>query len=100
MTTVVASGVLVAVLVFFVTVVCFHWKSLLTSDCAWRKTSVSLINQVAGVGQQHVFGLQGKVLGLVHVSEAHTCYTSLTAEYAPGVLYAHGYHQSNWKLSY
>ena len=55
---------------------------LLTSDGARTKTSVSLIKQVALVGQQHeAFSLQGRVVDIVHVSQAHPCYTSHTAEY-------------------
>ena len=54
---------------------------LLTSDSAWMKTNVSLINQVALVAQQHeVFGLQGRVVDVAHVGQAHPCHTSLTAE--------------------
>ena len=54
---------------------------LLTSDGARTKTSVSLIKQVALVGQQHeTFGLQGRVVDVAHVGQAHPCYTSRTAE--------------------
>ena len=54
---------------------------LLTSDGARTKTSVSLIKQVALVGQLHeAFGLQGRVVDVAHVGQAHPCYTSRTAE--------------------
>ena len=53
----------------------------LTPDGAWVKTSVSLINQVDFVGQQHeAFGLQGRVVGVAHVGQAHPCHKSPTAE--------------------
>ena len=56
-------------------------KTLLTSDGARANTSVSLINQVALVGQQHeAFGLQGRVVDVAHVGQAHPCHKSLTAE--------------------
>ena len=88
-----ASGILVAasgVLVAASGVVCNRSlfsseialsTKLLTSDGARAKTSVSLINQVALVGQQHkAFGLQGKVVDAAHVGQAHPCYQSPTAE--------------------
>ena len=54
---------------------------LLTSDSAGMKTSVSLINQVALVGQQHeAFGLQGRVVYVAHAGQVHPCHSSLTAE--------------------
>ena len=54
---------------------------LLTSDDARAKTSVSLINQVALVGQEHeAFGLQSMVVDVAHVGQAHPCYKSPTAE--------------------
>ena len=57
-------------------------KKLLTSDGARTKSSVSLIKQVALVGQQHeAFGLQGRVVDVAHVGQAHPCYTSRTTEY-------------------
>ena len=57
-------------------------KQLLTSDGARTKSSMSLIKQVALVGQQHeAFGLQGRVVDVAHVGQAHPCYTSRTAEY-------------------
>ena len=58
-------------------------KKLLTSDGARTKSSVSLIKQVAFVGQQHeAFGLQGRVVDVAHVGQAHPCYgKSRTAEY-------------------
>ena len=57
-------------------------KKLLTSDGARTKSSVSLIKQVAFVGQQHeAFGLQGSVVDVAHVGQAHPCYKSRTAEY-------------------
>ena len=50
---------------------------LLTSDGAQTKTSVSLINYVALVGQQHeVFSLQGRVVDVAHVGQAHPCHKS------------------------
>ena len=56
---------------------------LLTSDGARTTNSVSLMKQVALVGQQHeVFGLQGRVV--VYVGQVHPCYTSCTAEYPHG----------------
>ena len=59
-------------------------KKLLPSDGARTKSSVSLIKQVALVGQQHeVIGLQGRVVDVAHVGQAHPCYTSRTAEYPP-----------------
>ena len=57
-------------------------RKLLTSDGARTKSSVSLIKQVALVGQQHEpFGLQGRVVDVAYVSQAHPCYKSHTAEY-------------------
>ena len=57
-------------------------KKLLTSDGAGTKSSVSLIEQVALVRQQHeAFGLQGRVVDVAHVGQAHPCYKSRTAEY-------------------
>ena len=57
-------------------------KKLLTSDGARTKISVSLIKQVAFVGQQHeAFGLQGRVVDVAHVGYAHPCYKSRTAEF-------------------
>ena len=57
-------------------------KKLLTSGGARTKSSMSLIKQVAPVGQQHeAFGLQGRVVDVVHVGQAHPCYKSRTAEY-------------------
>ena len=54
---------------------------LLTSDGARAKTSVSLINQVALVRQQHeAFGWQGRVVDVAHVGQAHPCHKSPTAE--------------------
>ena len=54
---------------------------LLTSDGARTKTSVSLIKQVALVGQQHeAFSLQSRVVDVAHVGQAHPCYTSRTAK--------------------
>ena len=54
---------------------------LLTSDGARAKTSASLMNQVALVGQQHeAVGLQGRVVDVVHIGQAHPCHKSLTAE--------------------
>ena len=50
---------------------------LMTSDGARMKTSVSLIKQVALV---EAFGLQGRVVDVAHVGQAHPCYTSRTAE--------------------
>ena len=45
---------------------------LLTSDGAQTKTSVSLIKQVALIGQHHkAFGLQGRVFDVAHVGQAH-----------------------------
>ena len=53
----------------------------MTSDGARTKTSVSLIKQVALVGQQHeAFGLQGRVVDVAHVGQAYPCYSSRTAE--------------------
>ena len=47
------------------------------------KTSVSLIKQFALVGQQHeAFDLQGRVVDIAHVGQAHPCFTSRTAEYS------------------
>ena len=61
-------------------------KKLLTSDGARTKTSVSLIKQVALVRKQHeAFGLQGRVVDVAHVGQAHPCYKSRTAEYPPWV---------------
>ena len=61
-------------------------KKLLTSDGARTKSSVSLIKQVAFVGLQHkAFGLQGRVVDVAHVGQAHPCYKSHTAEYPPSV---------------
>ena len=75
----VASGVLCGRSLFSLENHC----KLLTSDGALMKTSGSLINQVAVVGQQHeAFGLQGKFVGVAQVDEAHPCHTSLTAPYA------------------
>ena len=60
-------------------------KKLLTSDGARTKSSVSLIKQVAFVGQQReAFGLQGRVVDVAHVGQAHPCYKSRTAEYPHG----------------
>ena len=57
-------------------------KNLLTSDDARTKSSVSLIKQVALVGQQHeAYGLEGRVVDVAHVGQAHMCYKSRTAEY-------------------
>ena len=57
-------------------------KKLLTSDGARTKNSVSLIKQVAFVEQQlEAFGLQGRVVDVAHVGQAHPCYKSRTAEY-------------------
>ena len=57
-------------------------KKLLTADGARTKSSVSLIKQVARVGQQHkAFGLQGRVIDVAHVGQADPCYKSRTAEY-------------------
>ena len=57
---------------------------LLISDGARAKSSVSLIKQVAFVGQQHVvFGLQGRVVDVAHVDQAHPCYKSRTASLSP-----------------
>ena len=48
---------------------------LLTSDTARAKISISLINQVALVGQQHeTFRLQGMVVDVAHVGQAHSCH--------------------------
>ena len=59
-------------------------KKLLTSDDERTKTSVSLIKQVALVREQHeAFGLQGRVVDVAHVDQAHPCYKSRTAEYPP-----------------
>ena len=59
-------------------------KKLLTSDGARTKSSVSLIKQVAFVRQQReAFGLQGRVVDVAHVGQAHPCYMSRTAEYPP-----------------
>ena len=56
-------------------------KKLLTFDGAQAKTSVSLINQVALVWQQHkAFGLQRRVVDVAHVGQAHPCHKSPTAE--------------------
>ena len=56
-------------------------KKLLTSDSARMKSSVSLIKQVAFVGQQReALGLQDRVVDVVHVGQAHPCYKSRTAE--------------------
>ena len=53
---------------------------LLISDGARAKTSVFLINQVAFVGQQHeAFSLQGRVVDVVHVGQAHPHLKSSTA---------------------
>ena len=83
---VVASGVLVAasgvvcVSSLFSLQIAVSTK-LLTSDDARMKTSVALIKQVAPVGQQHeAFGLQGRVVDVAHVGQAHPCYSSRTAE--------------------
>ena len=58
---------------------------LLKSDGAQTRTSVSPINQVVLVGQQHkAVGWQGKVVDDAHVGQAHPCHTSLTAEKALG----------------
>ena len=58
-------------------------KNVLTSDGA-RRAVCPLIKQVALVGQQHeVFGLQGRVVDVAHVGQAHPCYKSRTAEYPP-----------------
>ena len=47
-----------------------------------RKSSVSLIKQVALAGQQHeAFGLQGRIVDVAHVGQAHPCYKSRTTEY-------------------
>ena len=48
---------------------------LQTSDGARTKTSVSLINQ------HEASSLQGRVVDDAHVGQAHSCHTSLTAEY-------------------
>ena len=54
---------------------------LLTSDRARAKTSVSLINQFALVGQHHeAVGLQGRVVDVAHIGQAHPCHKSLTAK--------------------
>ena len=84
---VVASGVVCDSSVFSLEIAVS--KKLLTSDGARTKSSVSL---VALIGQQHeVFGLQGRVVDVAHVGQAHPCYTSRTAEYPPrGSLMANG----------
>ena len=86
-----ASGVLVVAS----GVVCYSYlfsfeiavsKKLLTSDGARTKTSVSLIKQVALVRKQHeAFGLQGRVVDVALVGQAHPCYKSRTAEYPQSV---------------
>ena len=82
-----ASGVLVAAsgVVCYSSLFSFEIavsKKLLTSNGARTKTSVSRIKQVALVRQQHeAFGLQGRVVDVAHVGQAHPCYKSRTAEY-------------------
>ena len=50
---------------------------LMTSDGANTKPNVSLINQVALVGQQHeAFSLQGRVVDVVPVGQAYSCATA------------------------
>ena len=56
-------------------------KKILTSDGARTKSSVSLIKQVAFVEQHEAFGLQGRVVDVAHVGQAHPCYKSRIAEY-------------------
>ena len=74
-------------------------KKLLTSDGARMKSSVSLIKQVALVGQQHeAFGLQSRVVDVAHVGQAHPCYTSRTAEYPPRGCYTIGRYLIHPKL--
>ena len=54
---------------------------LLTSEGEGTNTSVSLINQVVLVGQHHkAFGLQGRVVDVAHVGQAHLCHASHIAE--------------------
>ena len=66
-------------------------KKLLTSDGVRTKSSVSLIKQDALVGQQHeAFGLQGRVVDVAHVGQAHSCYKSRTTEYPHRVSLATG----------
>ena len=48
---------------------------------ARAKASVSLINQVALVGEEHkAFSLQGRVVDVAHVGQAHPCHKSLTTK--------------------